>query len=212
MRMLCLFSNCDTVVYRWSPRDHCWTSTKNSHYSPDMLVTIALRSISTVKEHWKFTCIRSACSYFDASRHASGKLVSKGITHKVERSYSGANGIFEYVHNIPSNIELHQMSKPSVSRDDSTRTQYLPQQFRPTPTNLLPLQEMLLSSDPVDFTPTDRRQRYKYCLCMHTYIHSHIHYTLACTCTHYHCHTYTHTHTHTTHALSHISIPLDPCV
>ena len=61
----------------------------------------------------------------------------------------------------------HQMSQPSVSRDDSTRIQYLPHRFRPTPTNLLPLQEILLSSgvyDPVclvDFTPADRRQRYK---------------------------------------------------
>lgn len=98
----------------------------------------------------------------------------------------------------------HKMSQPSVSRDDSTHTLYLPQRFRPTPTNLLPLQETLLSRgvyDPVclvDFTPADRRQRYKYCLYVYAYTRT---YLLACTCTHYHMHMHTlpHTHTHTHH-------------
>ena len=61
----------------------------------------------------------------------------------------------------------HQMSQPSPLQDDSFHIQYLPKSFVPTPTSLLPLQEVLLSKDTydlvclVDFTPGDRRQRYK---------------------------------------------------
>ena len=61
----------------------------------------------------------------------------------------------------------HQMSQSSAFQDDSSHIQYLPKSSRLTPTNLLPLQEVLLSRDTydpvclVDFTPGDRRQRHK---------------------------------------------------